>query len=45
VREIGVNPRRSGSFVSLVSAFDLAPIDADFLKEGHIVFGGRHPPD
>jgi hypothetical protein len=45
VREIGVNPRRSSSFVPLVSAFDLAPIDADFLKEGHTVFGGRHPSD
>jgi hypothetical protein len=45
VSEIGVNPRRSGSFVPLVSSFDLAPIDSDFLKEGNIIFRGRYPSD
>jgi hypothetical protein len=40
VSKIGMNPRRSGSFVPLVSAFDLAPIDSYFLKEGDIIVRG-----
>jgi hypothetical protein len=43
--KVGVVLRRSSSFMPLVVAFDLAPVNSYFLKKGGIVVRGRHLSD